>query len=61
MRSEASFDIFAPQCYTRLPCLLLYSPEQLAGRIAAALMHVRAVKGMALFRPSIAFLPLQSN
>ena len=40
---------------------LLYSPEQLAGRIVAALMHVRAVKGMALFRPSIAFLPLQSN
>ena len=43
--------------------VLLYSPEQLvAGRIVAALMHVRAVKGMALFRPSIlAFLPLQSN
>ena len=59
----ASFDIFASRCYTRLPCLLLYSPEQLvAGRIVAALMHVRAVKGMALFRPSIiAFLPLQSN
>ena len=32
-----------------------------AGHIVAALMHVRAVKGMALFRPSIAFPPFQSN
>ena len=38
-----SFDIFSLQCYNkRLPCLLLYSPEQLAaGRVADVLINPR--------------------